>query len=422
MSELKVLPREIELLQKAAKFLAECQDLDEIKKIHDQAEALRLYHAKQRDGEAAENAAGKIKLRAARRIGEISRELEKSNPGSPKKDLSKTSLPKSKTLAEAGLSRVVANNCEAIAAVPEKEFEEALGTTAKITSNAMQKKGRTYKRKAKKKAALDGTSSNGKVSNLSCKIIHGDCTSIFHDIEPESARLVFADPPYNIGIDYGDHFSDSRTDDNYITWTDMWMGGAASRLISDGSLWILINWEYMPDVVRIGQNMGLFLRQTLIWYESFGVNTTRMFNRCSRALLWFTLSERRFVFNDNVEVGNPGSIRRKSDRQEKYSDKRADPDGKLWDDVWGINPAIPRLMGTCSERLPDFPTQLPLALLRPIIACASDPGDLVIDPFCGSGTTGVACIELGRRFIGIELGTEFSVMAEKRLIQAGAKH
>jgi hypothetical protein len=53
----------------------------------------------------------------------------------------------------------------------------------------------------------------------------------------------------------------------------------------------------------------------------------------------------------------------------------------FWDNVWGVEPAIPRLAGACNERTPDFPTQLPLALLEPIVQCASEPGDLFIDPF-----------------------------------------
>src|SRR5262249_42085709 len=94
-------------------------------------------------------------------------------------------------------------------------------------------------------------------------------------------------------------------------------------------------------------------------------------------------------------------------RQTTYLDKRANPAGKNWDDVWGVtrkdgSGAIPRVCGTHKERIPGFPTQLPLALLRPIIGCASNPGDLVIDPFCGSATTAVAAVELGRSFIGIE--------------------
>jgi site-specific DNA-methyltransferase (adenine-specific) len=106
---------------------------------------------------------------------------------------------------------------------------------------------------------------------------------------------------------------------------------------------------------------------------------------------------------------------RPSDRQTKYADKRADPAGKLWDNVWGINPPIPRLTGTCDERIPEFPTQLPLALLEPIVLCASEPGDLIVDPFSGSGTTGAAAIRHGRRYIGIEQSAKFADLARMRL-------
>jgi site-specific DNA-methyltransferase (adenine-specific) len=120
------------------------------------------------------------------------------------------------------------------------------------------------------------------------------------------------------------------------------------------------------------------------------------------------MDARRFVFNRDA-------VTRPSDRQAKYADKRANPRGKLWDDVWGINPPIPRLTGTCNERIPGFPTQLPLRLLEPIVLCASEPGDLVVDPFCGSGTTGVAAIENKRRFIGIEKSDKFARLARLRL-------
>jgi site-specific DNA-methyltransferase (adenine-specific) len=100
-----------------------------------------------------------------------------------------------------------------------------------------------------------------------------------------------------------------------------------------------------------------------------------------------TRHRRRFVFHPAPE------IRRPSARRAIYRDRRAAPAGKLWDDVW----TIPRLAGTHRGRIKAFPAQLPIRLLRPIVACASEPGDLVIDPFSGSATTGAAGIELGRR-------------------------
>ena len=98
--------------------------------------------------------------------------------------------------------------------------------------------------------------------------------------------------------------------------------------------------------------------------------------------------------------------------------RSANPEGKVWDDIWGINPAIPRICGTFKERIAGAANQLPLALLRPIIGCASDPGDLVIDPFVGSGTTGVAALELDRRFIGIEKDLKYVKLSQTRILAA----
>ena len=77
--------------------------------------------------------------------------------------------------------------------------------------------------------------------------------------------------------------------------------------------------------------------------------------------------------------------------------------------------SIPRLAGTHGERIKGFPTQLPEKLLQPVIGCAADPGDLVIDPFSGSATTGAVCLNLGRRYVGIELEERFCVLAGARL-------
>lgn len=243
-------------------------------------------------------------------------------------------------------------------------------------------------------------------------VIQSDCVS-FLDVGSikNYVDLAFADPPYNIGIDYGDHVDDNRTDGEYLNWCCRWISGIADVLKPTGSFWLLVNHEYAADLdVMIRKQIGLHRQQWITWYESFGVNCTRKFNRCSRPLLWYTKSRKGFTANHN----DP-EVRRPSDRQIKYRDKRSNPNGKLWDDIWGINPPIPRVCGSFKERIEGFPTQLPLKLLRPIVAFSSNPGDIVLDPFSGSATTGVACLEKGRKYIGIELGEEYARLSRKRL-------
>jgi site-specific DNA-methyltransferase (adenine-specific) len=250
------------------------------------------------------------------------------------------------------------------------------------------------------------------ITSTSWEIFHGDCLELLPGLPP--ARLIFADPPYNRGVDYGAGTkADNLPQAQYLAWCARWMRACADRLIDDGSLWVLIDNKYADCFGVLLREAGLHRQDWIIWYETFGANCRRRFNRCSRHLFHCTKHPVRYVFNR-------AAVNCASDRQTTYHDRRANPSGKNWDDVWGVTRkdgrgAIPRVCGTHQERIPGFPTQLPLALLRPIIECASNPGDLVLDPFCGSATTGVAAAELGRSFIGIEKQQRFVISARRRL-------
>jgi site-specific DNA-methyltransferase (adenine-specific) len=170
-------------------------------------------------------------------------------------------------------------------------------------------------------------------------------------------------------------------------------------------MWVLIRDEYADEIGCLLRRAGLHCRKWIIWYETFGVNCSNNFNSCHRHLFYMVKDPRRFPWH-------PEAVNRPSDRQIKYDDPRANPSGKNWDDVWIIS----RVAGThTGERLPSIPTQLPLDLLLPVIGCASDHGDLVLDPFSGSATTGEAAIRLGRHYVGIERSEHFVDLSRLRL-------
>lgn len=237
-------------------------------------------------------------------------------------------------------------------------------------------------------------------------LVHGDVITGLQSVADHHgpARLIFADPPYNIGVQYGDHHNDSIDDAKFVDWCLSWTRLACDCLTDDGSLWLMINDEYAADFVSNAKDCGLTMRAWIKWYETFGVNCSNNFNRTSRHILYFVMDPGNFVFNE-TEVLRP------SDRQAKYGDSRAQGSGKILDDVWIIS----RLTGTSKERIPDFPTQLPVELVSLIVRCASEPGDLVVDPFNGSGTTGVAALQAGRKYIGIDASEKFIDLADKRL-------
>jgi DNA modification methylase/ParB-like chromosome segregation protein Spo0J len=293
------------------------------------------------------------------------------------------------------------------------KLHEEVKAGKKTLNQALREVNRTEKTAAmevKAKEAEAAVFGAGPKKDLGWEIITGDCIEVMKSVEFVPIDLAFADPPYNIGIGYGHHYDDARPRDEYLIWCREWMSLLLARLLPHGSFFLLANWEGVHRLAMIAEDIGFNHRQTIVWYETFGVNCGRKYNRCSRGLIWFTKHREKFTWN-------PEAVNRPSDRQTKYKDKRADPEGKVWDDVWGINPdPIPRLVDNHRERIPGFPTQLPLDLLRPIVAAHSDPGHLVVDPFSGSGTTGAACVELGRRFVGIELSEEFAGLSRKRLL------
>lgn len=242
------------------------------------------------------------------------------------------------------------------------------------------------------------------------RILHGDCIDILKSVEPGTVRLAFADPPYNQGEDYGAGAKADRLPPGlYLDWCKEWISAVVNILTHDGSFWVLISNEWADEFGCMLRAAGLHRRSWIVWYESFGVNCLNKFNRCSRHLFYMLKDPKEFVFHRDP-------VTRPSDRQAKYRDRRANPAGKIWDDVWGINPPIPRVAGTFGERIEGFPTQLPLALLAPIVGCASDPGDLVIDPFSGSATTGAACVGSGRRYLGIEKNSTYVDLSKSRLM------
>ncbi len=238
-----------------------------------------------------------------------------------------------------------------------------------------------------------------------CNIITGDCIEGMRDMYGASVNLIFADPPYNIGIDYGNGVdADLMPKDQFSEWVRRWIDRASGILTDEGSMFVLCNWEMCGNVTYFAtENSGLHWRQTIVWRETFGVHCTSKYSRTSRPILWFTKDKRRFTFNRDA-------ILVPSARQTKYGDKRASPKGKTPDDVWDF----PRVCGTFKERIPGVPTQVPLALLDRIILGHSNPGDTVFDPFTGSGSTAVAALRRGRNYIGTELSPAFAEIARKR--------
>jgi len=235
------------------------------------------------------------------------------------------------------------------------------------------------------------------------QIVAGDCIKLMTDGHVPPADLIFADPPFNIGYKY-DVYEDRKAYQDYHTWTRNWMAACAGCLTPTGSFWVAIGDDYAAEVRLIGNELGLHLRNWVIWHYTFGQATQAKFARSHTHLLYFTKDPRRFTFNADA-------VRIPSARQTTYADKRANPKGKLPDDVWSFS----RVCGTFHERVKWHPCQMPEKLLARIVKVSSNSGDLVLDPFSGSGTTCVVADRLGRRYLGIDVSETYVQESQRRL-------
>lgn len=237
------------------------------------------------------------------------------------------------------------------------------------------------------------------------RIVIGDCRSVLPGLPAGCADLVIADPPYNIGYKYDVH-DDNMTSDEYIEFSSEWFRAVRRVLKPTGSFYLVIGDEYAAEL-KIGIDKYFTLRNWIIWKYGFGQNTTKKFARCHAHILYYVADPKRFTFNAR-------DVRMPSDRATKYNDRRAAPGGKTPPDVW----EFPRLAGTFHERT-GHPCQLPSAMVERMVRASSNRGDLVLDPFIGSGTTPVAAKRNGRRYYGVELSPDYAAAARLRVKNVG---
>jgi site-specific DNA-methyltransferase (adenine-specific) len=253
----------------------------------------------------------------------------------------------------------------------------------------------------------------------------GDCLDVLAMLSAECAQLVYLDPPFNTGRtqraaagSYADAFGSMP---DYVAWMRPRLQEMQRVLMPHGSLFfhcdprashyvkVLLDELFLPAG-------GVFVNE-IVW--RYGLGASRPGRRLLTkhdTIFWYAKGP-QYVFN--LQRGEPTpAMRAKYSHVDddgrhfmvSYGKRYYLKGGKPLDDVWDI----PAIAATSRERV-GYPTQKPLALLERIISIASNPGDLVIDPFCGSGTTLVAARRLTRRTIGIDQNPQALLVARRRL-------
>jgi modification methylase len=260
----------------------------------------------------------------------------------------------------------------------------------------------------KRRAARNGESFS---SDIHDKIIQADCLTALAQLPDGSVDAVFADPPYNLqlggelyrpnqtrvdGVDEDwDHFGDFAA---YDKFTKSWLAECRRVLKKTGTLWVIGSYHNIFRVGTILQDMGYWILNDIVWRKTNPMPNFRgtRFTNAHETLLWCSREkDARYLFNYEAMKNLNEDLQMRSD--------------------W----LLPICNG--SERIKNdkgskaHPTQKPEALLYRVVLASTKPGDVILDPFFGTGTTGAAAKMLGRHYIGIEQDAAYVEVAEKRL-------
>jgi site-specific DNA-methyltransferase (adenine-specific) len=252
-----------------------------------------------------------------------------------------------------------------------------------------------------------------------CRLIRGDCVEVLAALPDASIDLIFADPPYllsnggttcasgkRVAVDKGRWDASAGLAADHA-WNKTWLAACQRVLKPSGTIWVSGTQHVIFSIGFAMQELGFHLLNTVTWFKpNASPNLAcRFFTHSTELVLWAAPARQkplRHTFH--------------------YKEMKADNGGKQMRDLWQIpEPDGEQVVWSLptpakSEKSHGrHPTQKPAALLDRIIRAGSSPGELVLDPFNGSGTTGVAAITSGRRYIGVDVDPQYLELTRRRL-------
>lgn len=242
-------------------------------------------------------------------------------------------------------------------------------------------------------------------------VAQGDAIDVLDRVvEDGSVKLIFADPPYNIGKIFGEFRDKWPTDRDYADWCYEWLEVCLRKLSDDGSLYVMTSTQAMPYLDLWLRDRCSVLSRIVWHYDSSGVQAKRFFGSMYEPIIFCVKNPNRYTFNAEAIA-----VEARTGAKRKLIDyRKPEPapynSSKVPGNVW----YFPRVRYRMNE-YENHPTQKPEALLDRVIRASSNPGDLILDPFAGTFTTGAVAMRLGRRFIGIEREREYIKIGVRRL-------
>jgi adenine-specific DNA-methyltransferase len=253
------------------------------------------------------------------------------------------------------------------------------------------------------------------ISSNDVLIYHSDCVGALSKLPKNLFNLTITSPPYNIGKEY----ERSLPLPEYLKWSEEWISQVHRVSSKNGSFWLNLGYIAVEDKGKaiplpylLWPHIPFFLVQEVVWNYGAGVAARHSFSPRNEKFLWYARDQDNYVFNlDNVRDKDV-----KYPNQKKNGKLKCNPLGKNPTDVWNF-PKVTSGSQRASVERTAHPAQFPIAIIERIIEACSNEGDLILDPFMGSGTTAEAALRLGRKVIGFELRADYIEIASQRLIQ-----
>lgn len=240
-----------------------------------------------------------------------------------------------------------------------------------------------------------------------------DCLPLLRKMPGDIFSLTVTSPPYNIGKEY----EEPLPLENYLGWCGQWMQEVYRIARSDGAFWLNIGYvelsgraKALPLPYLLWDRSPFYLVQEVVWNYGAGVAARKSLSPRNEKFLWYVKDPENYTFNLDI-IRDPDV---KYPFQKKNGKLRCNTIGKNPSDVWQVAKVTSGEDRASPERTP-HPAQFPLDLVNRIVLGFSNPGELVLDPFMGSGTVCVSCLQHGRRFLGIEIKPEYCELAAKRI-------
>lgn len=244
-------------------------------------------------------------------------------------------------------------------------------------------------------------------------IYQGDSLSLMQHLPEGLFPLTITSPPYNIGKEY----ETPRPMEEYLDWCRTWIGQIHRTTRIDGAFWLNLGYASLENRAKaiplsylLWDRIPFYLVQEIVWNYGAGVAAKRSFSPRNEKFLWYVKDPNQYIFNlDDVRDPNV-----KYPKQKKNGKLKCNPLGKNPTDVWHIPKVTSGTNRSSRERMP-HPAQFPMAVVERIIRACSQPGDVVFDPFVGSGSLVEAALRNGRQAVGIEIRQDYVGIATRRI-------